>query len=69
MRPSRLKGESGNFITTGCALVSGTPTRHGFANEAGEIRVLGKLNEKGFVFKGLSRSNWCFDCGSLGPAG
>ncbi len=35
-----------------------------YANEAGEIRALGKLVEKGFVFKGLKPVNWCFDCGS-----
>tara|TARA_R110001599_G_scaffold25953_3_gene92034 strand:+ start:6191 stop:9037 length:2847 start_codon:yes stop_codon:yes gene_type:complete len=35
-----------------------------YANEAGEIRALGKMVEKGFVFKGLKPVNWCFDCGS-----
>src|SRR5690349_1625442 len=35
-----------------------------FGNEADEIRVLGKLLEKGYVFKGLKPVNWCFDCGS-----
>jgi isoleucyl-tRNA synthetase len=34
------------------------------ANEAGEIRVLGKLLEKGYVYRGLKPVNWCFDCGS-----
>jgi isoleucyl-tRNA synthetase len=35
-----------------------------FANEADEIRVLGRLLEKGYVYRGLKPVNWCFDCGS-----
>ena len=35
-----------------------------FANEAGEIRALAKILEKGYVFRGLKPVNWCFDCGS-----
>ncbi|MEA3119029.1 MAG: isoleucyl-tRNA synthetase, partial [Paraburkholderia sp.] len=35
-----------------------------FANEAGEIRALAKIIEKGYVFRGLKPVNWCFDCGS-----
>ncbi len=35
-----------------------------FANEAGEIRALGKILEKGYVYRGLKPVNWCFDCGS-----
>lgn len=34
------------------------------SNEANEIRVLGKILEKGYVFRGLKPVNWCFDCGS-----
>ena len=33
-------------------------------NEADEIRVLGKLLQKGYVYRGLKPVNWCFDCGS-----
>ena len=33
-------------------------------NEAEEIRVLGRLLEKGYVYRGLKPVNWCFDCGS-----
>jgi len=33
-------------------------------NEADEIRVLGELLEKGYVYRGLKPVNWCFDCGS-----
>jgi isoleucyl-tRNA synthetase len=35
-----------------------------FRNEADELRALGKLLEKGYVFRGLRPVNWCFDCGS-----
>ena len=32
--------------------------------EADEIRTLGKLLDKGFVYRGLKPVNWCFDCQS-----
>ena len=35
-----------------------------FGNEADELRALGKLLEKGYVYRGLKPVNWCFDCGS-----
>ena len=35
-----------------------------FRNEADEIRALGKIWDKGYVFRGLKPVNWCFDCGS-----
>ena len=35
-----------------------------YSNEADELRVLGRILEKGFVFRGLKPVNWCFDCGS-----
>ena len=35
-----------------------------FRNEADELRALGKLIEKGYVYRGLKPVNWCFDCGS-----
>ena len=34
------------------------------ANEAGEIRVLKRLIERGFVYRGAKPVYWCFDCGS-----
>ena len=33
-------------------------------NEADEIRALGILLKKGYVYRGLKPVNWCFDCGS-----
>ena len=35
-----------------------------FGNEAEELRVLGRILERGYVFRGLKPVNWCFDCGS-----
>ncbi len=35
-----------------------------FGNEAGEIRVLKRLMERGYVYRGLKPVHWCFDCGS-----
>ena len=35
-----------------------------FRNEADEIRALGLLLQKGYVYRGLKPVNWCFDCGS-----
>src|SRR5690606_39539978 len=35
-----------------------------YGNEADELRALGRILEKGFVFRGLKPVNWCFDCGS-----
>ncbi|MBV8665004.1 MAG: isoleucine--tRNA ligase [Burkholderiaceae bacterium] len=35
-----------------------------FGNEADEIRALGKLLEKGYVYRGLKPVNWCFNCES-----
>ncbi len=32
--------------------------------EADEIRALGILLKKGYVYRGLKPVNWCFDCGS-----
>ena len=39
-------------------------TTMAFRNEADEIRTLGKLLEKGYVYRGLKPVNWCFDCQS-----
>jgi isoleucyl-tRNA synthetase len=35
-----------------------------YGNEADEIRGLGVLLKKGYIFRGLKPVNWCFDCGS-----
>jgi isoleucyl-tRNA synthetase len=35
-----------------------------FKTEADEIRTLGRVIERGFLYRGLKPVNWCFDCGS-----
>jgi isoleucyl-tRNA synthetase len=35
-----------------------------FKAEADEIRTLGRVMERGFVYRGLKPVNWCFDCAS-----
>ena len=35
-----------------------------FANEAQELRALKRVVERGFVYRGLKPTYWCFDCGS-----
>ncbi|MEP7205448.1 MAG: isoleucine--tRNA ligase [Casimicrobiaceae bacterium] len=35
-----------------------------YRNEADEIRTLGRILDKGFIYRGLKPVNWCFDCGS-----
>ncbi len=35
-----------------------------FKSEADEIRTLGNVLEKGYVYRGLKPVNWCFDCDS-----
>jgi isoleucyl-tRNA synthetase len=35
-----------------------------FKTEADEIRTLGRVIERGFVYRGLKPVNWCFDCRS-----
>jgi isoleucyl-tRNA synthetase len=39
-------------------------TTMAFQTEADEIRVLGKIKQQGFLYRGLKPVNWCFDCGS-----
>jgi len=39
-------------------------TTMNYRNEADEIRTLGKLLEKGYLYRGLKPVNWCIDCGS-----
>src|SRR5579862_8252754 len=39
-------------------------TTMSFGNEADEVRLLGRLLEKGYLYRGLKPVNWCFDCQS-----
>ena len=35
-----------------------------YANEAGELRALKRVMERGYVYRGLKPVYWCLDCGS-----
>ena len=35
-----------------------------YRNEADEVRALGRMLEKGYLYRGLKPVNWCFDCES-----
>lgn len=35
-----------------------------YANEAGELRALKRVMERGYIYRGLKPVYWCFDCGS-----
>jgi isoleucyl-tRNA synthetase len=39
-------------------------TTMAYRNEADEVRTLGRILEKGFLYRGLKPVNWCFDCHS-----
>jgi isoleucyl-tRNA synthetase len=39
-------------------------TTMAFKNEADEIRGLGEILERGYLYRGLKPVNWCFDCQS-----
>jgi isoleucyl-tRNA synthetase len=39
-------------------------TTMNYRNEADEIRALGVVLEKGYLYRGLKPVNWCFDCQS-----
>ena len=39
-------------------------TTMAYKSEADEIRTLGRILEKGYLYRGLKPVNWCFDCGS-----
>ena len=42
-------------------------TTMAFKNEADEVRTLGSILEKGYVYRGLKPVNWCFDCRAHWP--
>ncbi|MDR0770843.1 MAG: class I tRNA ligase family protein, partial [Burkholderiales bacterium] len=39
-------------------------TTMAFRNEADEVRTLGEVLKKGYLYRSLKPVNWCFDCGS-----
>ena len=64
-RPSRSRGRRWTSSASACSATGTIRTRRWRTrNEADEIRTLGKLLEKGYLYRGLKPVNWCFDCGS-----
>jgi hypothetical protein len=63
--PSRSRCRRPTSSASACSATGRNPYRRWTSgNEADEIRALGALIERGFVYRGLKPVNWCFDCGS-----
>ena len=61
----QIESQKVDFMRLGVLGEWGNPYKTmNFANEANEIRALGKILEKGYVYRGLKPVNWCFDCES-----
>jgi isoleucyl-tRNA synthetase len=62
---SQIALQKADFIRLGVLADWDNPYKTmAFATEAAEIRTLGKLVERGYVYRGLKPVNWCFDCQS-----
>ena len=61
----QVERQKKDFIRLGVLGEWGNPyTTMAFKTEADEIRSLGKILEKGYLYQGLKPVNWCLDCGS-----
>ncbi|HWZ46746.1 MAG TPA: isoleucine--tRNA ligase [Herbaspirillum sp.] len=61
----QIERQKADFIRLGVLGEWDNPyTTMNFSNEADELRALGTILEKGYVYRGLKPVNWCFDCGS-----
>ena len=61
----QIESQKVDFMRLGVLGEWGNPYKTmNFANEANEIRALGKILEKGYVYRGSKPVNWCFDCES-----
>ncbi len=61
----QVERQKGDFIRLGVLGDWDNPYKTmEFRTEADEIRALGEMYRKGYLFKGLKPVNWCFDCGS-----
>ena len=61
----QIERQKKDFIRLGVLGEWGNPyTTMAFKTEADEIRSLGKILEKGYLYQGLKPVNWCLDCGS-----
>ncbi|MES2207409.1 MAG: isoleucine--tRNA ligase [Pseudomonadota bacterium] len=62
---SQIERQKADFIRLGVLGDWDTPYRTmAFETEAEEIRVLGKILERGYIYRGLKPVNWCIDCRS-----
>jgi isoleucyl-tRNA synthetase len=61
----QIERQKKDFIRLGVLGEWGNPYKTmAFKAEADEIRALGKVLEKGYLYQGLKPVNWCLDCGS-----
>jgi len=61
----QVERQKKDFIRLGVLGDWGNPYKTmAFGTEADEIRALGEMYRRGYLFKGLKPVNWCFDCGS-----
>ena len=61
----QVERQKKDFIRLGVLGEWGNPyLTMNFKTEADEIRALGKILEKGYLYQGLKPVNWCLDCGS-----
>jgi isoleucyl-tRNA synthetase len=61
----QIERQKKDFIRLGVLGDWGNPyLTMAFRNEADEIRAVGELYTRGYLFQGLKPVNWCFDCGS-----
>jgi isoleucyl-tRNA synthetase len=61
----QVERQKKDFIRLGVLGEWGNPyLTMAFKTEADEIRSLGKILEKGYLYQGLKPVNWCLDCGS-----
>ena len=61
----QVERQKKDFIRLGVLGEWGNPyLTMAFKTEADEIRALGKILQKGYLYQGLKPVNWCLDCGS-----
>ncbi|MDR2788982.1 MAG: class I tRNA ligase family protein, partial [Candidatus Accumulibacter sp.] len=61
----QVERQKKDFIRLGVLGEWGNPyLTQAFQTEADEIRALGRILEKGYLYRGLKPVNWCLDCGS-----
>ncbi|MEY2632371.1 MAG: isoleucine-tRNA ligase, partial [Pseudomonadota bacterium] len=62
---TQVERQKKDFIRLGVLGDWGNPyLTMSFKAEADEVRALGRILEKGYLYQGLKPVNWCLDCGS-----